>query len=78
MSRPISILHGHPVPYCLTVQIDGQSVADATPYLDRVDDYLRPSGARRTGCVEGAYVWYAYPDGGGDPSCARCHRRHYA
>jgi hypothetical protein len=55
--RPITILGGHPVPYSITVQIDGRSVNDAADYLDQVDTWLAERGMRRTR-VEGAYVWY--------------------
>jgi hypothetical protein len=51
------ILDGHPVPYSLTVQVNGESVKAASAYLEIVDAFLRIKGMRRTR-IDGAYVFY--------------------
>jgi hypothetical protein len=51
------ILDGHPVPYTLTVQVNGESVKAASAYLEIVDEFLRIKGMRRTR-IDGAYVFY--------------------
>lgn len=55
-STPITLLDGHPVPYSLTTQRRGKSVA-ATPHLHQVDAFLKAKGMKRTK-VNGAYVFY--------------------
>lgn len=54
----LTFLHGHPVPYSLTVQRNGRSIG-ARRHIEAVRDYLRQAAPEAIITkVEGAYVFY--------------------